>query len=101
MDQNILTPAVLQRRPEIPLPRRPILDAIQNAHVVPPGQLCNKLLHNCFFWPGLRQGAHILQISGAEALDVGKLILEIMGQPVDHTGTPNLGSLPSEDIPAN
>jgi hypothetical protein len=48
MDQNILTPAVLQRRPEIPLPRRPILDAIQNAHVVPPGQLCNKLLHNLF-----------------------------------------------------
>jgi hypothetical protein len=39
MNQDILTPAVLQRCPEIPLPRRPVLDPVQNTHIVPPGQL--------------------------------------------------------------
>jgi hypothetical protein len=101
MNQNILTPAVLQYCPEVPLPRRPVFDSIQNTDIVPPGQLCNKLLHNCFFRPGLGQGTHVLEASGAEALDARKLILEIMGKPVDNPGTPTLGSLPGEDIPAN
>src|ERR1700723_1704976 len=101
MNQDILTPAVLQRCPEMPLPRRPVLDSVQNAHIVTPGQLCNKLLHNWFLRPGLCQGPHVLETSRAEALDAGKLILQIMGKPVDNPGTPPLGSLFGEDIPAN
>jgi hypothetical protein len=82
-------------------PRRPVLDSVQNAHIVPPGQLCNKLLHNWFLRPGLFQGTHVLEASGAEALDARKLVLEIMGKPVDNPGTPTLCSLFGEDIPAN
>jgi hypothetical protein len=91
MNQNILTPAVLQYCPEVPLPRRPVFDSIQNTHMVPPGQLCNKVMHNRFFRSGLGQGANILQDSGAKALGAEKLILEIVGQPVDYPG--GLGSL--------
>ena len=69
MNQDILTPAVFERCPEIPLPRRPVLDPVQNPQIVPPGQLCNKLLHNCLFRPGLSQGTHVLEVSGAEAFD--------------------------------
>jgi hypothetical protein len=101
MNQDILTPAVLQRCPEIPLPRRPVLDSVQNPHIVPPGQLCNKLLHNWFLRPGLCQGTHVLEASGAEALDARKLVLQIMGKPVDNPGTPTLCSLLGEDIPSN
>jgi hypothetical protein len=101
MNQDVLTPAMLQRCPEIPLPRRPVLDSVQNAHIVPPRQLCNKLLHNWFIRPSLGQSTHVLEASRAEALDARKLILEIMGKPVDNPGTPTLGSLPGEDIPAN
>jgi hypothetical protein len=101
MNQDILTPTVLEGCPEIPLPRRPVLDSVQNAHIVPPGQLCNKLLHNWFLRPGLCQGTHVLEASGAEALDAGKLILQIMGKPVDNPGTPTFCSLLGEDIPSN
>ena len=101
MNQDILTPAMLQRCPEIPLPRRPVLDSVQNPHIVPPGQLCNKLLHNWFLRPGLGQSTHVLEASRAEPLDARKLILEIMGKPVDNLGTPTLCFLPGEDIPAN
>ena len=66
-----------------------------------PGQLCNKLLHNCFLRPSLSQSPHVLQASRAEPLDARKLILAIMGQPVDHPRSPTLGSLPGEDIAAN
>ena len=100
MNQDILTPAVLQRRPEIPLPRRPVLDSVKNAHIVPPGQLCNKLLHNWFLRPGLCQGTHVLEASGAAALDGRKLVLEITGKPVDNPGTLTLCSLLGEDIPS-
>jgi hypothetical protein len=58
-------------------------------------------LHNWFLRPGLCQGTHVLQASGAEALDARKLVLEIMGEPVDNPGTPTLCSLLGEDIPAN
>jgi len=68
---------------------------------VSPGQLCNKLLHNCFLRPSLSQSPHVLQASRAEPLDARKLILAIMGQPVDHPRSPTLGSLPGEDIAAN
>ena len=86
MNQDVLAPAVLQRCPEIPLPRRPVLDSVQNAYIVPPGQLCNKLLHNWFLRPGLCQGTHVFEASGAEALDARKLVLQIMGKPVYDPG---------------
>lgn len=69
-----------------PLPGRPVLDSVKNAHIVLPGQLCNKLLHNWFLRPGLCQGTHVFEASGAEALDARKLVLQIMGKPVDNPG---------------
>jgi hypothetical protein len=57
-------------------------------------------LHNWLLRPGLCQGTHVLEASGAEALDARKLVLEITGKPVDNPGTPTLCSLLGQDIPS-
>ena len=45
-DQDIPTPAVFEGGAKIPLPRRAVLDPVQDADIVAPGQFCNELLQN-------------------------------------------------------
>jgi hypothetical protein len=99
VDEDILTPPVLERRMEIPLPGWSVLDPVENSKIVSPGQLCNELLHNWLVWRGFSQRSHILKAPQAEALDPRELVLEIVGQSVDHPGPPSLGPLPGEDVP--
>ena len=61
--ENVATPAVLHCRPGVPLSLYGILEIVQNPDIVTPGDLCNKLLHNCFLGPSLGEGPHVLQIS--------------------------------------
>ena len=39
--------------------------------------MCNSLLHNCFFWPSISEGTHILEVTGAEPLHVRELGAEV------------------------
>ena len=57
VDEDILTPPVLERRPEIPLPGWSVFNPVENSKIVSPGQLCNELLHNWLLRP--RFGAEL------------------------------------------
>jgi hypothetical protein len=46
MHENIAASAMFNGRLQIPFPRGAILDAVEEDHVVAPGQLCSNLLHN-------------------------------------------------------
>ena len=43
---NILAPAVFERSAQIPFTGGTVLDPVQYAQIVAPGQLYNELLHN-------------------------------------------------------
>ena len=63
-----------------------------------PWQLCSRLLHKICLRPGLRNRAHIFQVTRREASHVGKSGLQVACKPVDDTRTPPLLLLPLEDI---
>ena len=62
-----------------------------------PGQLCSKLLHKFGVRPGSGKGPHVLQVPGAEALQVGELGLQVTGELVDDLRAPLLLGLLRED----
>jgi hypothetical protein len=88
MDQDIAAPPMLDRCLEVPFPSRLICEAVEQNHMVPPGQLCSKLLHNWLLGPGPGERPHIFETARAEALDPGKLRLQILGQPIDDLSAP-------------
>jgi hypothetical protein len=65
----------------IPLPVLPVLEAIEQNHMVTPGQFCSKL-QNLRVRPRLGKGPHVAKIPQSEALHPGKLVAEILGQPI-------------------
>ena len=52
-------PAVLEGRSQIPLSLGGVLHLVEDADVVAPGNLSNKLLDNCLIRPSLGKGAHV------------------------------------------
>jgi len=101
VNQNVATPSVLNGRFGVPDTVFGSLDAIQDADIVAPRNLCNKLLHNCFIRPGLAERSHVFQISRREALHVGERSLGVRRQAVDHFRAPVFPFLPVEDIAAD
>jgi len=89
-DQDILTPAIFERGPQVPLSGGTILDPVQNPQIVPPGQFGSERLQNCFLRPRLGQSAHVTEVSGAEAFDSGELGLQITRQVLVDLGSPPL-----------
>ena len=49
--QDVPAPAVLYCLLGVPKPLLPVLHLLQEREVVIPGQLCKRLLHNCFIGP--------------------------------------------------
>lgn len=101
MDEDILTPAILDSYLQVPFSSGTILDAVQQARLVAPQQFCNKLLQNCGIWPCLGKGPHVTQISRTEPLNARKLSPKVLSQPIDHLCSPALGIKPRRDVPAN
>ena len=99
--ENVPAPAVFERGAEIPFTRGTVLDSVENADIVAPGQFCNELLQNLRLGPSFGQGAHIAEIARAEALDAGKLVLQIVGQPVHNLAAPALAPESFADVLAN
>ena len=58
--------------------------------MVTPGQFCSKL-QNLRVKPRLGKGPHVAKIPQAKAVHAGKLVAEILGQPIHHLGSPALG----------
>ena len=85
---------------DVPFPSRLVFEAVQQDHVVAPGQLCSKLLHNWLLGPGFGERPHVFETARAEALDPGKLRLQILCQAID-TFIPPFRVLPDEDMPAH
>lgn len=77
------------------------LDAVQDADVVSPRNLCNKLLHNCFVRPGLAERPHVFQVARGESFHVRERSLEVRRQTVDHFRAPVFPFLPVEDVAAD
>ena len=44
-DEDILAPSMFHGGFQVPLPRRPVLNPVEEPRLVAPGQLCNNLLH--------------------------------------------------------
>jgi hypothetical protein len=81
VNQDVPAPTVLKGGAEIPFPNLALLHAVEEDHVVTPRQFCSKLLQNWLIRPSLREGPHITEATGAEALYTGKLA--IFAQPLE------------------
>ena len=91
---------MLDRRLEVPFPSWLIFEAVEQDHVVAPGQLCSSCCTTRLLGPGLGERPHVFETARAEALDPGKLCLQILGQAIDDLSPPPFRLLPGEDIPA-
>src|SRR5579863_9566697 len=76
-NQDILTPAVFERGPQVPLSGRTILDPVQNPQIVAPRQFGNERLQNLLLRPSLGQSAHVPEVPGAETFDSWELSLQV------------------------
>ena len=63
-----------------------------------PGQFVQQLLHKFPVRPRLRKPAHILEVSGREALHLGEGRLQIVGQAVGDLRAPPFPALLVEDV---
>ena len=68
------------------------LPAIERNHMVNPGQSCSQL-QDLRVTPGLGKGPRVAKIAEAKALHPGKLVAEILGEPIYHLGSPALGGV--------
>ena len=66
-----------------------------------PRQLCSNLLHKFLVGPDLGETPHILEVAGREAFHVGKLVLQVRRQAIDHLSAPAFPRLPIEDVAAD
>ena len=101
MNQDVAAPAMLNGRFGVPDAVLGSLDQIEDADVMAPRNLCNKLLHNCFIRPGLTERTHVFQISRGESSHSGEVPLEVRRQTVDHFRSPVFPLLPVENIAAD
>ena len=84
----------------VPFSRFRQLQFVQQRHHMGPGQLCNRVLHNCLAGPRFGQRAHVLQISRRKPAHVGKRSAQIAGQLINDLCAPSLLPLPLEDLTA-
>jgi len=75
--QDILTPAVFEGGPEIPLSRGPVLDPVKTPQIVALVQFGNERLQNLQLRPRLGQSAHVQEVPGAETFDSRELSLQV------------------------
>ena len=80
-----------------PLPTRTVLDAVQEASLTAPPQLCNSLLHKFLFRSCLRKCPHIFRFARAKAFDTRKLRSQILAKPIDDLRARSFGLLPVQE----
>ena len=71
--ENASAPAMLHCGSYIPFSLFRHFHCIENPYIVPPGYLCNNLLHKCFVRIGFRKRAHVLEIARGETFHIRKL----------------------------
>ena len=91
MDKDVSRPATLDSLPDIPVSFRGGLDHFENPHVVPPGQLCDGLLHKLLIGVGFGESPHIFEVSRAKPSHPRKSLEQVMSQP---SRPPLLSTLP-------
>src|SRR5579875_451818 len=98
MHEHIAAPAVLESGSDVPFAQGGIFHVVQDADIMTPWNLCNKLLHNWLLAPGCGERAHIFQVPRREAFHLGERALQIRRQAVDYFRAPVLALLPREDF---
>ena len=66
--QDISAPAVFDSGTSVPAANLWIIELVEDDAIVEPRDLCSNLLHKCLVWPGLGEGAHVLEITCREPL---------------------------------
>ena len=84
MNQHAAAPTVLYRLAQVLLALLRVAYRVQEPHVMPPGNLCNNLLHKLFVRVGLGKSAHVLEVARRESLQLGERVKKVRSQPVYH-----------------
>jgi len=66
-----------------------------------PRQLCKHLLHKFRIRPRLGKSAHVFEIARRKPLHLREGRAQVMHQPLDHLGTPDLLGLLRQNIAPN
>jgi len=62
-DKNVPAPAILNSLFDVPGAFGGVLNLVEQPDIMAPGQLCNKLLHNCLIRPSLGESPHIFEVT--------------------------------------
>jgi hypothetical protein len=101
VNEDIETPAVLDRVSGIPETQFSAGQLLQECDVMRPGQFRKCLSQSRFFLPCLGEGPHILEVPWTEPLHAGELAPKVGSKPLDHLGSPTLGLLRRKDAAAD
>jgi len=96
--ENIAGPVIFQGLLGVKQAVGRVFEFGQKDQVVPPGQLCNSLLHNWEVGPSLGKGAHVHEIGTGEPLYLRKSRVQILGQASNDLIPPALLGLPDQNI---
>jgi len=100
-DQDIPTPAALDRLPNVPLSPLGIFYAVQNPDLVTPRQLCNNLLHKLLVRVRLSKCAHIFQVPGSKSTHFRERLGQVLRQAINDFCAPSFILLATQDVTAN
>ena len=102
-DENIPAPAVFERGAEIPFTCGTVLDPVEQRAYCGPRAILQQAVAQSPARARPRPKTAYTEDSRAEALDAGKLVLQIVGQPLDNLGAPASGAriLAREDLSAD
>lgn len=70
-------------------------------HVMAPGQLCNKLLHDLLVREHLSKGAHVFEVSCRKSRHFREITPKVLGESIDGAAAPSLNVLACQDLAAD
>src|SRR6185295_5926675 len=80
-DEDVPGPAVRDCLPRVPLSMARLFHPVEQHAHVKPRQSCSNLLHKWFVAPRGREGAHVLEVAGREALHLGERGAQVSAEP--------------------
>lgn len=100
-NKDVSAPSVVKRRLDVPKPFLGRFRHIEDADVMTPRNLSNKLLDNWLVRPRLRKSPHVEQVGSGKALHLWELGTQVLRQPVNHFGPPAFLILTRKNLPSD
>jgi hypothetical protein len=101
MDKKVAAPPMFYGLACIPQPLFIAFQGFDEFHVMAPGQMCNKLLHDLPVGERLSKGAHVFEVSWRKPRHFREIAPKVRCEPIDDAAAPALNVLARQNLAAD